>query len=167
MSFMWGREVIETGARWQIGDGSSVHIFKDRWVPNPSAFKAISPTLLGDQASVGILKLQSGAWNKRLIWENFVPEDASAILSILCSSSVATDLHFLSYEKLGSYSIKSGYHLGYTLLTTPGSSGLSLLESWWKFLWRIKIPAKVKLFLWRASHNWIPTNSNLAKLGFC
>ncbi|KAK3226858.1 hypothetical protein Dsin_006720 [Dipteronia sinensis] len=47
-----------------------------------------------------------------------------------------------------------------TVDTLRTQSGLSLSESWWKFLCRIQVPAKVKLF-----HNGIPTNSNLAKRG--
>ncbi|KAL5854994.1 hypothetical protein ACOSQ4_004796 [Xanthoceras sorbifolium] len=42
------------------------------------------------------------------------------------------------------------------------SRSLASGESWWKFLWRIQIPEKVKLFLWRACFNWIPTLKNLA-----
>ncbi|KAK3219971.1 hypothetical protein Dsin_013941 [Dipteronia sinensis] len=164
-SLMWGREIIEVGARWRIGSGSSVRIYKDRWIPKPSSFMVVSPASLDPNATVDTLKTQSGAWNERLIRDNFVLDDAKAILSIPCSSSIATDSIFWSYEKFGSYTVKSGYHLGYSMLSSPGSSGLSLSESWWKSLWRIQVPAKVKLFLWRASHNWIPTNSNLAKRG--
>ncbi|KAK3199217.1 hypothetical protein Dsin_022632 [Dipteronia sinensis] len=38
-------------------------------------------------------------------------------------------------------------------------------EAWWEFLWRIKVPAKVKLLLWHASHYWVPSNLNLTNRG--
>ncbi|TXG51380.1 hypothetical protein EZV62_023904 [Acer yangbiense] len=60
-------------------------------------------------------------------------------------------------------SIKSGYHLEMSLGLNPRPLGLSLNDSWWKYLWRIKIPAEVKLLLWRASHDWVPVYCNLAK----
>ncbi|KAK3200144.1 hypothetical protein Dsin_023559 [Dipteronia sinensis] len=64
-----------------------------------------------------------------------------------------------------SYSVKSGNHLGCNLLANPSSSGIASLEYWWKFLWCINIPSKVKLFIWRACPNWIPARYNLAKRG--
>ncbi|KAK2662222.1 hypothetical protein Ddye_000796 [Dipteronia dyeriana] len=45
------------------------------------------------------------------------------------------------------------------------SSGLVSSISWWKFLWWLNVPSKVKLFIWRACHNWIPSLVNLAKRG--
>ncbi|KAK3230172.1 hypothetical protein Dsin_002053 [Dipteronia sinensis] len=91
--------------------------------------------------------------------------DASLILSIPCSSRNCCDSITWYYDNLGFYSVRSGYHLGMSLLLNPSSSGLGSMESWWKFLWRIKIPSKIKLLLWRASHDWIPTFVNLAGRG--
>ncbi|KAK2646770.1 hypothetical protein Ddye_021965 [Dipteronia dyeriana] len=59
--------------------------------------------------------------------------------------------------------IRCGYHLGVSHKDSPSSSGLSDMESSWKFLWRIKVPTKVKIFLWKACHNLLPTHVNLAK----
>ncbi|KAK3221989.1 hypothetical protein Dsin_009014 [Dipteronia sinensis] len=47
----------------------------------------------------------------------------------------------------------------------PSSSGLSSFGPWWKFFWRLKMPSKIKLLIWRACHNWIRTNGNLARRG--
>ena len=47
----------------------------------------------------------------------------------------------------------------------PSGFGLSSSISWWKFLWRLRIPPKVKLFIWKAVHNWIPTAINLISHG--
>ncbi|KAK3217989.1 hypothetical protein Dsin_011959 [Dipteronia sinensis] len=65
------------------------------------------------------------------------------------------------YEKLGSFSVSSGYKFDCNEGSNPGSSALSGDVSWWKFLWRMKIPLKVKIFVWRACENWIPTRTNL------
>ena len=32
-NLLWGRELVDKGSRWRIGGGSSVRIYKDRWVP--------------------------------------------------------------------------------------------------------------------------------------
>ncbi|KAK3217998.1 hypothetical protein Dsin_011968 [Dipteronia sinensis] len=37
--------------------------------------------------------------------------------------------------------------------------------SWWNILWKLSIPLKIKIFVWKARHNLIPTRVNLAKRG--
>ncbi|KAK2662512.1 hypothetical protein Ddye_001086 [Dipteronia dyeriana] len=98
------------------------------------------------RAVVGVLGV-----NTRLIRDSFLPEDADLILSILCSSYYVNDSLVWHYDNLGSYSVRSGYHLRCNLLASPISSGLVSCESWWKYLWCMKLPT------YRASHDWLPT----------
>ncbi|KAL5759883.1 hypothetical protein ACOSQ2_018721 [Xanthoceras sorbifolium] len=51
--------------------------------------------------------------------------------------------------------------LGLFVVVSPSYSRLSGNEAWWKFLWRMSIPHRIKMFLWKASKNWLPTKSNL------
>lgn len=37
------RSVIEHGVRWRIGNGASVRIWHDKWVPVPRSFRVIRP----------------------------------------------------------------------------------------------------------------------------
>ncbi|KAK2665191.1 hypothetical protein Ddye_003765 [Dipteronia dyeriana] len=87
------------------------------------------------------------------------------ILSIPCSFSQLPNMRLWHYDKLGSYSVKSGYHLAFSLSSNPTTSGLSISESWWKFLQRFKVPSKMKLLIWWDFHNWVPTSVNLANRG--
>ncbi|KAL5819428.1 hypothetical protein ACOSQ4_023270 [Xanthoceras sorbifolium] len=48
-----------------------------------------------------------------------------------------------------------------TSLAGPCSSDSSVASSWWRFLWQLYLPAKVKVFLWKASHDWLPSFSQL------
>lgn len=38
------KEVIEGGTQWQVGDGTNIDIWHDRWIPQPRNFKIYSPT---------------------------------------------------------------------------------------------------------------------------
>lgn len=40
-AILWGRELIEKGSRWWIGDGERTDIVRDRWIPWPTEFRII------------------------------------------------------------------------------------------------------------------------------
>ena len=40
---MEGRNVLDRGLRWSIGNGQSVRIWGDRWLPTHNSFKVTSP----------------------------------------------------------------------------------------------------------------------------
>ncbi|KAK2650956.1 hypothetical protein Ddye_018445 [Dipteronia dyeriana] len=165
-SFVWGKELLDAGSRWCIADGSSVSIYHDRWLPRPISFKVQSPPVLDIFAKVGCLKLSSGAWNEDLIHASFEPDEASLILNLPCSLSPSPDAVLWYFDKLGSYTVKSGYHFGCERILKPSTSGLNLVESWWKALWPLKVPGKVKLLIWRGCHNWLPCKGVLSRQGF-
>ena len=60
-SFAWrsilkSRSVIQKGARWRIGRGTSVSIWRDKWIPPPSSDLPLSPpNLLDAEARVSSL----------------------------------------------------------------------------------------------------------------
>ncbi|KAK1557476.1 hypothetical protein Q3G72_025443 [Acer saccharum] len=61
--------------------------------------------------------------------------------------------------------VKTGYWVACDVANSPSCSGLNGAESWWKTLLRLAIRLKVKLFVWRAYNNWIPTVVNLGRRG--
>ena len=36
-------EVIRRGIRWRVGNGKLIHIWEDKWLPNPTTYKVCSP----------------------------------------------------------------------------------------------------------------------------
>ncbi|KAK3229081.1 hypothetical protein Dsin_000962 [Dipteronia sinensis] len=148
-----------------IGGLFLVSLYHDCWIPWLVTFKVQSPILLGNMAKVADQKRPFGGWNERLIREVFWPYYVSMFRICLYESLLVPDSLTWHLDKLGSYSVKSGYHFGCELLTNPSSPGLSLLESWWKFLWCLRVPGKGNMLIWRACYNWIPLSSILAKCG--
>lgn len=65
----------------------------------------------------------------------------------------------------GSYSIKTSYKILCKENVHAGNASLnsSLLKSFWSILWKLKVPMKVKHFLWRACNDSLPTKFNLCK----
>lgn len=68
-------------------------------------------------------------------------------------------------EKSGSYSVKSGYIILCELhdLDTSRSQALESWRGFWKSIWKLKVPGKIKHFLWKACNNSLPTKENLLK----
>ena len=46
-SIIKGRDVIKRGVIWRIGDGRSIHIWGDRWLPQKNLALVLSPRLDG------------------------------------------------------------------------------------------------------------------------
>ncbi|KAK3224166.1 hypothetical protein Dsin_011191 [Dipteronia sinensis] len=81
-SLCWGKEVLEKGLRWRVGDGTLIRIYKDKWIPRQSTFKILSQPLLGSEATVEQILSPSGGWNDALIAQSFTKDDVEAIQSI-------------------------------------------------------------------------------------
>ena len=114
-SFAWrsilqAREVILKGARWRIGDGASINIWKHRWLDSSGGGQIVSLQL--DSSLITIKDLfipHTKIWNKELINQNFLPWEAESIQSILVSFYPMEDLLIWPRTTDGSYSIKGAY----------------------------------------------------------
>ncbi|KAL5789780.1 hypothetical protein ACOSQ2_004668 [Xanthoceras sorbifolium] len=105
------------------------------------------------------LKSPSGGWDSNLIWSSFLPDEAHIILNIPCSSTAHHDSLLWHYSKTGHYSVKSGYWaaLNHQFLLSSASCSNSGSQDPWKTIWRVNLPSKIKLFLWKACRGWLPT----------
>jgi ribonuclease HI len=162
-SLNWGKELLVSGLRWRVGCGRDVRIYSDKWVPRPLSFRILSAPILGVEAKVEQLMLASGGWDISLIQSSFSPDDSKAILQIPLGLSRAGDSLMWHYDSTGNYKVKSGYRCWKALVGTPCASNSSRLEGWWEALWKLHIPLKIRIFVWRACWDWIPTLSNLER----
>lgn len=85
--------LIRAGVKWRVGDGRTIKIWKDSWLPIPISFS----TQAGDQnleendKVQKLLMLDSNGWNEELVKACFNDEEAQAICSILLSRRVMED----------------------------------------------------------------------------
>ncbi|KAL5743547.1 hypothetical protein ACOSP7_026419 [Xanthoceras sorbifolium] len=133
-------------------------MYSYRWLPRPSSFSIFSPTVLDPLLKVADLKNPSGGWKSNLEWSAFLLEDERLILNLPCSSSNNSDSLIWHYDRSGVYSVKSGYWVAIEKknYATASSSSSFAGFSWWRHLWSLKVPSKVKIFLWRAVNNCLP-----------
>ena len=165
-SILWSRDLIEKGSFWRIGNGKSVKIFKDAWLPSPDG-RINSPTLyLSPESTVdSLINVALSWWNINLIDLCFYPLEATLIKSLpLCSIPLPDTLVWRA-EKSGCYLVKSGYKLlcNFPLSDSNRPQVSDSMKCLWKSIWKMKVPGKIKHFLWRACTNSLPTKENLMK----
>ncbi|KAF4376215.1 hypothetical protein F8388_018884 [Cannabis sativa] len=62
-------------------------------------------------------------------------------------------------------SVASGYKLRFSDPQVAECSDKSILKKWWNFIWSSKLTRKIKNFIWRLFHHWIPVRTELTKRG--
>ncbi|KAK3228205.1 hypothetical protein Dsin_008067 [Dipteronia sinensis] len=162
---MWGMDVLSKGVRWRIGDGNGVSVYEDQWLPRPSTFKVCSPRWLPDRFSVSDLIDSPGKWNEPLIKRYFLLEEAELILSIPLSVHPKRDSVLWNFDRKGSFTVKSAYRVAISAMRSYEASCSSGSHHWWKKLWSLQLPNKIKIFCWRACHNILPTKNLLYRKG--
>jgi hypothetical protein len=98
-----------------------------------------------------------------LIHSIFSEEEAQLITSIPLCSTFPPDRLVWQGTSNSVFSVRSAYHLAKEIqqrtfgeCSHPADNG-----GVWKILWSLKVPNSVKVFLWRACHNLLPTKGNL------
>uniref|UniRef100_A0A803PQM8 Reverse transcriptase zinc-binding domain-containing protein n=1 Tax=Cannabis sativa TaxID=3483 RepID=A0A803PQM8_CANSA len=56
----------------------------------------------------------------------------------------------------GTYTVQTGYHLAASLEEMDHSSCSKPMVDWWNFLWSLKLPQKIKIFVWRVYNDALP-----------
>ena len=166
-SIIKGKEVIQQGAVWRIGDDKSVSIWGDCWLRVKHSPKIVSPCTgaLTDAKVSSLIDSEHRSWKEKVLNANLFSFEAKIIQKIpLCHTDQTNTLAW-PFTPTGDYTVKSGY----TFLqqeyqnSQPGQSDLDYLKLLWKAIWSLQVPSKVKNFVWRMSKYSLPTKTNLMK----
>ena len=160
-SVLWGKEVLLKGYRWRIGDGKQINIFSSCRIPRLSTFKPITPPNLPGNTCVAELIDENNCWKKDKIYQHFSKDDADCIVHIPLSRRQSEDTIIWHYDRRGQYLVKSGYQVAFNHKHQGIPNCSNLNPSHWSVIWKLKIPEKVKIFLWRAAKDILPTAENL------
>ncbi|KAL3529595.1 hypothetical protein ACH5RR_008917 [Cinchona calisaya] len=108
-SIMSVREFLGRGIRKRVGNGETINIWEDRWIPNNEDGRLKTKMPDNCQGKVGNQLIRNFRWNKELIFQTFCREDAENILCIPISLAGRNDKLFWKYSANGHYTIQSGY----------------------------------------------------------
>jgi len=110
-----------------------------------------------------LMNLELGVWKPDLIHQLFLPHEASAILSIPLNRHCPPDKIIWAHSSPGSFTTCSAYELLIACegVGQAGSSNADPQNKFWKGVWSLQVPHKIKHFIWRACNDALPTMNNL------
>lgn len=168
-SYSWrsicaARDVIRDGLRWRVGNGKSIRVWSDEWIPGQGAGKILSPVrvLPADARVEDLIDVNTRSWDRTLVENIFHSAEASKILRIPLSWANREDSVFWNFTSSGLFTVRSAYsRLMQLQCLKEVSSSRRKPES--NFVWKLRIPKKVQHFLFRLLHNALPCQENLKK----
>ncbi|KAK6160450.1 hypothetical protein DH2020_003831 [Rehmannia glutinosa] len=117
-----------------------------------------------DELSVKDLMLPNGTeWDEGRIMSIFNEEDAQQILKIPLRYTGGQDVLTWVLNPNGRYSVKSGYKLARQIANADSASSSRNVPWVWQWIWNLKVPPKIQIFIWKAMHGIIPTKANLLR----
>jgi ribonuclease HI len=171
-SILFGKELVQSGVRWGIGDGQRTNLLTDNWIPGvlPHEITTLTPVPANTKVHF-LFDEEDGGWDTEAVHAVFNEEISSAILRIPLSRFEGEDYVSWPFAKYGQYTVRSAYNLARTrgFLQTRSSSGSGTCSDSgeeaksWKKLWGIAAPGKMLITLWRFAHDCLPTAAQLRR----
>ena len=160
--------ILRSGYCWRVGNGSSISVLGDKWIPNYPTNKVFHPTnvLVDEMAVSELIDSDSHVWRNDAIMALFYREDADAITKIPLSRRVVPNSISWLHSKNGKFTVQSAYKVARRMRGNGNqveSSGSCVGKFIWLVLWKLSIPNKIKIFGWRACNDILLTWINLVK----
>ncbi|KAL3521884.1 hypothetical protein ACH5RR_014718 [Cinchona calisaya] len=108
-SIMSVREFLERGIRKRVGNGKTINIWEDRWIPNNEDGRLKTKMPDNFQVKLRNQLIRNFRWNKELIFQTFCREYVENILCIPISLAGRNDKLFWKYLANGYYTLQSSY----------------------------------------------------------
>ncbi|KAL0006082.1 hypothetical protein SO802_013643 [Lithocarpus litseifolius] len=160
--------ILKSGYCWRVGNGSSISVMGDKWIPNYPTNKVLHliHELVDEMAVSELIDLELHVWKGELIMHLFHRDDATAITKIPLSRRAVSDSIIWMHNKNGMFSVKFAYKVAQRMRGEGSRAEHSrgcVGKLVWSVLWKLCIPNKIKIFGWRACNDILPTKCNLVK----
>ena len=166
-SIISARDVIREGMVWRIGNGQSIKIREDKWLPVQSNRSVISslPSIAPETKVSSLINPELRGWNSSLVNQLFLPHEATVICGMPLSIRLPPDKIIWGLIPSGMFTTKSAYELLVSRNSTnlAGTSSAENQKLFWRSLWQLRVLNKLKHFSWRACNDALPTMTILVR----
>ena len=142
-SILIGRDVIQRGSRWRVGNGEKINIWKHRWLPRKlPPHLPICPIDDFEHSLVScLIDPNTRQWQTE-VDGLFVEEDAEMIKKIPLSQMATEDVLYWPFSSNGDYSCKSGYRFLKDEAEQSDTNWVPPLrdKNLWKAIWSMHVP---------------------------
>jgi hypothetical protein len=108
----YGVELLQHGASYRIGDGESVQIWRDNWIPRPTSLRPTGSRRTCRLRRVSqLIRHGTNDWDESRVKQFFHAWDANEIVKIKLPANKILDAIAWHYDKLGVFSVRSVYRL--------------------------------------------------------
>ena len=134
---MAAQSIVQQGLRWSVGNGESIRVLGDRWLPSTSTHKVVSPKLfLQEDTRVNeFIDPDVAGWKGGALDVVFLPYEAELIKSIPISLQLPEDKLIWALTSNGVFSVRSAYRLAMDQARTErngSSSNNSKIRKFWR-----------------------------------
>lgn len=146
--------MISKGACYKIGNGWSINLKGDPWVPGLERNRPHIEEESGQDSMArvaSLINLDSMTWNEELVKALYNRDEASAICNLKFPSVTCEDRLCWTASADGRFSVKSCFSIIQKMDSTLDP------DRFWGFIWNTGLHERLKLFLWRMVSDVIPT----------
>jgi ribonuclease HI len=161
-----GRDVLSMGLIRRIGDGRTTNVWNENWVPRNFNLRPVcAKTREPPQRVSEFMCATTRTWKEEVLNQHLIPMDVEAVKTIPISHTMQPDFWAWHYEKNGIFTVRSAYKMIVEIKQRrldwlegrTATSNSEEKEKQWKNLWKVKVPAKLKIFAWRLARSSLPT----------
>lgn len=160
---------MNQGICWRVGDGESIWVASDLWIPKPHSF---IPLMRHGAPNVKVSELISPnkhGWIMEVVEAMVDRADVDIIGAIPISRQGCRDKRIWHYTKNGIDSVRSGYFAVMEMLQNGEfgrkgggmSSLVGEMRGIWKKTWSPLVLKKLWLFIWKACRKTLAVRHNL------
>uniref|UniRef100_A0A2N9ISW0 Reverse transcriptase zinc-binding domain-containing protein n=1 Tax=Fagus sylvatica TaxID=28930 RepID=A0A2N9ISW0_FAGSY len=154
--------LISKGACFLVGDGKSIDVWKEPWVPWLPHYSPVPKDQFSNPEPIKVASLinpSTRTWNLALLEDLFDTTSIEAILKIILPTTPKKDKLVWIHNHKGNFTVKSAINAKFNYDEEPD-------EVNWKGLWKLKLHDRYKMLIWRIASGSLPTKLSLAlKMG--
>ena len=164
-SFVWrsllaARDIIFRGLKWQVGNGRTIGVYTYKWLthkPIPLTEAAL------DMRVCELIDEDIRQCDQGKLEAMFSHRMREEIPTIPLNHLQSQDTLIRTENAAQKFLVKTAYRVALRTSTQTWVEHSTARENGptWNKVWDLKVPPKVKMFLWRACSNCLPTRDKL------